>query len=114
MTDRIADSVSSTTAATEDLQINDPGNRAVKAASNADPFEKVIRAHHRARDVTSTFQQAAKSTRALSIPTIEISTNPLTGLRSGQLVKNDTFTLFEAVQALEVSRALQLLDSPRS
>ncbi|KAI9718854.1 MAG: hypothetical protein M1828_006543 [Chrysothrix sp. TS-e1954] len=66
------------------LDIQDESQRSSESRPHGNPFEKVVRAHHYARDITTDFARACK------------------GLEVGQLVKDENFTLFESVQALEV------------
>lgn len=55
-----------------------------------------------ARDVTEDFNRAASGMAAQSSSANRKSTYVIAALRTGQLVQDDFFTLFEAVGALEV------------
>ena len=70
--------------------------------NNLSTTRRVISTQKEAHDITTRFTQAAKGSAALMLPTRIAILTMGAALGTGQLIKDDFFTLFEAVGALEV------------
>lgn len=66
---------------------------------------RILNKETTAHDITAEFRSAASCSGLLPSYQIAIITNIVTALKTGQLVKDAYFTLFEAVGALEVLRS---------